>query len=49
MNTDKEDAAKQKCQCGRYPDVSVCDAGYGSEENYLYAFTDSTRSFSSLI
>ena len=23
---------------GRYPDVSVCDAGYGSEENYLYAF-----------
>ncbi len=24
---------------GRYPDVSVCDAGYGSEETtYLYAF-----------
>ena len=23
---------------GRYLDVSVCDAGYGSEENYLYAF-----------
>lgn len=22
---------------GRYPAVSVCDAGYGSEENYLYA------------
>ena len=22
----------------RYLDVSVCDAGYGSEENYLYAF-----------
>ena len=22
---------------GRYPGVSVCDAGYGSEENCLYA------------
>ena len=22
---------------GRYPDISVCDAGYGSEGNYMYA------------
>ncbi|MBT9852377.1 transposase, partial [Phocaeicola vulgatus] len=30
---------------GRYPDVSVCDAGYGSEENYLYAFRHGIETF----
>ena len=30
---------------GRYPDVSVCDAGYGSEENYLYAFKHGIEAF----
>ena len=30
---------------GRYPDVSVCDAGYGSEENYLYAFKHGIETF----
>ncbi len=30
---------------GRYPDVSVCDAGYGSEENYLYAFQHGIETF----
>ena len=29
----------------RYPDVSVCDAGYGSEENYLYAFKHGIETF----
>ena len=32
-------------QLGRYPDVSVCDAGYGSEENYLYAFRHGIETF----
>ena len=30
---------------GRHPDVSVCDAGYGSEENYLYAFRHGIETF----
>jgi hypothetical protein len=30
---------------GRYPDVSVCDVGYGSEENYLYAFRHGIETF----
>ena len=30
---------------GRYLDVSVCDAGYGSEENYLYAFQHGIETF----
>ena len=30
---------------GRYPDISVCDAGYGSEENYLYAFRHGIETF----
>ena len=30
---------------GRYPDVSVCEAGYGSEENYLYAFRHGIETF----
>ena len=30
---------------GRYPSVSVCDAGYGSEENYLYALRHGIETF----
>ena len=29
----------------RYPDVSVCDVGYCSEENYLYAFKHGIETF----
>ena len=30
---------------GRYPGVSVCDAGYGSKENYLYTFRNGIETF----